>query len=203
MLPYFAAIIIGYLLGCSSMAFYIAKLKRVDIHRSGTGNLGASNAMVTMGWAAGVLTALHDIGKSVLAVFLCRRLFPDAAWVGLVAGSAAVIGHNYPFYLHFKGGKGLAAYWGMILTVNWKLALAVALGIVVITLIFDYIAIGSVSAAVVFPAYTAWKLGWTAFAIVAVASLVLIGKHKDNFIRIRNGTEVGFRRAKTGKDRVA
>ena len=136
-------------------------------------------------------------------VFLCRRLFPDAAWVGLVAGSAAVIGHNYPFYLHFKGGKGLAAYWGMILTVNWKLALAVALGIVVITLIFDYIAIGSVSAAVVFPAYTAWKLGWTAFAIVAVASLVLIGKHKDNFIRIRNGTEVGFRRAKTGKDRVA
>ena len=68
MLPYFAAIIIGYLLGCSSMAFYIAKLKRVDIHRSGTGNLGASNAMVTMGWAAGVLTALHDIGKSVLAV---------------------------------------------------------------------------------------------------------------------------------------
>ena len=120
-----------------------------------------------------------------------------------MAGSAAVIGHNYPFYLHFKGGKGLAAYWGMILTVNWKLALAVALGIVVITLIFDYIAIGSVSAAVVFPAYTAWKLGWTAFAIVAVASLVLIGKHKDNFIRIRNGTEVGFRRAKTGKDRVA
>ena len=105
--------------------------------------------------------------------------------------------------MHFKGGKGLAAYWGMILTVNWKLALAVALGIVVITLIFDYIAIGSVSAAVVFPAYTAWKLGWTAFAIVAVASLVLIGKHKDNFIRIRNGTEVGFRRAKTGKYRVA
>ena len=202
MLPYVLAVLIGYLLGCSSMAFYMAKLKKVDIRNSGSGNLGASNAMVTMGWAAGVLTALHDIGKSVLAIYICRRLFPDAAYTDLVAGSAAVLGHIFPFYLKFKGGKGLAAYWGMILAVNWKLAIAVAAGIALITLLTDYIAIGSVSAAVFFPAYLAVKRSWIALAIVAAVSLVLICKHKTNFIRIRSGTEIGFRRANSGRDRA-
>ena len=202
MVPYLVAALIGYLLGCSSMALYIGKLKNVDVRKNGTGNLGASNAMMLMGWGAGVLTALHDIGKSALAIWLCRRLFPDAAYIGLVAGAGAVVGHNFPFYLRFKGGKGLAAYYGMTLMVNWKFALCLALAIAAITLITDYICIGSVSAAVVFPAYVAVTLGWTTAAIVAVASLAVICRHKENYIRIKNGTEVGFRRANSGKERV-
>ena len=202
MLAYIAAILIGYVLGCSNMAFYLGKLKKVDVRHSGSGNLGASNAMMLMGWGAGVLTALHDIGKAALAVWLCRRLFPEADWAGLTAGVGAVLGHNFPFYLKFKGGKGLAAYYGMVLMTNWKFALALAVAIALITLITDYIFIGSVSAAVVFPGYVAYKIGWTAFAIVCVASLALIFKHKENVIRLKNGTEVGFRRANSGKERV-
>lgn len=202
MFPYIAAILIGYLLGCSSMALYIAKLKKVDIQAKGTGNLGASNAMMLMGWGAGVLTALHDIGKAVLAVWLCSRLFPVAPYAGLVGGVGAVLGHNFPFYLKFKGGKGLAAYFGMVLMTNWKFALCLAVAIALITLITDYIFIGSITAAVVFPVYVAVVVGMTALAIVCVASLVLILKHKDNFIRLKNGTEVGFRRANSGKERV-
>ena len=202
MIPYISALLIGYILGCSSMAFYIAKINKVDIRGGGSGNLGASNAMVLMGWGAGVLTALHDIGKSFLAVFIVRRLFPDMPYIDLVAGVAAVMGHIFPFYLRFKGGKGLAAFWGLSLAVNWKFALAMALGIVVITLITDYIFIGTIAAALAFPVYLAVTQGWTAAAIVFAASVVIICRHKDNFIRLKNGTEIGFRKANSGKMRA-
>ena len=202
MVPYLAAILIGYLLGCSSMALYIARFNKVDIQKKGTGNLGASNAMLLMGWGAGVLTALHDIGKAALAVWLCRHLFPGTAYVGLVAGVAAVLGHIFPFYLRFKGGKGLAAFYGLTLMINWKFALAVAAGIILITLITDYIFLGTIAAAVAVPVYAALILGWTAVAILCVASVCIIARHKDNFIRLKNGTEVGFRRANSGKERV-
>ena len=202
MLPYIVAVLIGYLLGCSSMALYIGMFKNVDVRKNGTGNLGASNVMMLMGWGAGVLTALHDIGKSVLAVWLCRRLFPEAAYVGLVAGTAAVLGHNFPFYLRFKGGKGLAAFWGMTLMINWKFALAVALGIVAITLITDYIVLGTIAAAIAVPIFVYFTIGPAAAAIVSAASICIIARHRDNFIRLKNGTEKGFRRANSGKERI-
>lgn len=202
MLPYIVAVLIGYLLGCSSMALYIGKYKKVDIRNNGTGNLGASNAMMLMGWGAGVLTALHDIGKAALAVWLCRRLFPAAPYVGLVAGVGAVLGHNFPFYLRFKGGKGLAAFWGMTLMVNWKFALAVAVGITLITLITDYIFIGTIAAAAATPVFVYFTLSAAAAFIVSVASVCIIARHRDNFIRLRNGTEKGFRRANSGRERI-
>ena len=90
----------------------------------------------------------------------------------------------------------------MVLMTDWRFALALAVAIALITLITDYIFIGSVSAAAVFPAYVAYSLGWTAFAIVCIASLAVILKHKENVIRLKNGTEVGFRRANSGKVRV-
>ena len=202
MLPYIVAALIGYLLGCSSMALYISKLKNVDIRGKGSGNLGASNAMMLMGWGAGVLTALHDIGKAVLAVWLCGRLFPTAPYVGLVAGVGAVLGHNFPFYLRFKGGKGLAALWGMTLMINWKYALVVALSITLITLITDYIFLGTIAAAAATPVFVYFTLGAAAAAIVCVASVCIIARHRDNFIRLKNGTEKGFRRANSGKERI-
>ena len=202
MLPYIVAFLIGYLLGCSSMALYIGKLKNVDVRKNGTGNLGASKAMMLMGWGAGVLTAFHDIGKAVLAVWLCRRLFPEAPYIGLVAGVGAVLGHNFPFYLRFKGGKGLAAFWGMTLMIDWKFALAVALGITLITLITDYIFLGTIAAAIAVPIFVYFTLGGAAAAIVGAASVCIIARHKDNFIRLKNGTEKGFRRANSGKERI-
>ena len=202
MLPYIVSVLIGYLLGCSSMALYIGKLKNVDVRTNGTGNLGASNAMMLRGWGAGVLTALHDIGKAVLAVWLCRRLFPEVPYIGLVAGVGAVLGHNFPFYLRFKGGKGLAAFWGMTLMINWKFALAVALGITLITLVTDYIFLGTIAAAIAVPIFVYFTLGGAAAAIVGAASVCIIARHKDNFIRLKNGTEKGFRRANSGKERI-
>ena len=138
-MAYLISAVLGYLLGCSNMAYWLGLIKKVDIRNNGSGNLGASNATVLLGWGAGVIVALHDIGKAVLAVFLARLLFPETEAVGAAAGVAAVMGHIFPFYLKFKGGKGLASFWGLILALNWKVGLAMLLLGVVITVVTDFI----------------------------------------------------------------
>ena len=81
-MKYILAILFGYFLGCSSMSFYLSKWKKVDIRSHGSKNLGASNAMILMGWKAGILVALHDIGKAALAVILAQIMFPNVVNIG-------------------------------------------------------------------------------------------------------------------------
>ena len=109
---YLIAAVLGYLLGTSNMALYLSKIKKVDPRSGGSGNLGASNAMILMGWKAGILVGIHDIAKAALCVFLAKYLFPELIHVGAVAGVACVVGHVFPFYLKFRGGKGFASYVG-------------------------------------------------------------------------------------------
>ena len=103
---YMLVVLIGYLLGSLNLALLLARLKGVDIRAGGSGNPGASNAVTLMGWKAGALVALHDIGKGILAVWLCTRLFPALPYCGAAAGVACVLGHIFPFYTRFRGGKG-------------------------------------------------------------------------------------------------
>ena len=202
MLPYILAALIGYLLGSSSMALYLSKLRGVDMRAGGSGNLGASNSMVLMGWGAGIIVAVHDIAKGVLAVLLARLMFPDAAYGGLVAGAAAVIGHIFPFYLRFRGGKGFATYIGMMSILHWKFALAILIVGVIVTLVTDYIVYATMTTVVAFPIFLAVTVGWAAMAIVAVASLAAISRHRENFVRLKNGTEIGLRQAHRGELRA-
>lgn len=199
---YLICVLLGYVLGSSNMAFYISRLKGVNLTQSGTKNLGASNAMLLMGWGAGILVGLHDIGKAALSVWLAGRLFPHLPLAGLLSGAASVMGHMFPFYLRFRGGKGFASYLGMILAFNWKFALIVMAAVVVITLVTNYIVIATMTTVAVFPVYLAVTAGWAAVVITAVVSLVMVWKHRENFVRLKNGTEVGFRKAKSGELRI-
>lgn len=202
-MKYLLAILLGYLLGCSSMAYYIGKMKKKDIRTAGSGNLGASNATVLFGWGAGVAVALHDIGKAVVAVFLAKWLFPELEYAGATAGVACVLGHIFPFYLGFRGGKGLASYFGMTLALNWKLALIVAAVIVLATLITDFISVGALSSIVVVPTYMFFAThSLILVAILCVATLVMFIKHWENIIRISRGEEIGLRRTAKGADRI-
>lgn len=203
MMVYLLVILLGYLIGCSNMALYLSKLKKVDIRSGGSGNLGASNAVILMGWGAGVLTAVHDIGKSMLAVFLARVLFPGVEHVGAAAGVASVLGHIFPFYLKFKGGKGFASYLGMTIALNWKISIAVLLLVVVVTLITDYIVAATTTTILVVPvwlgiAYHSFLLA----LILLVATVVIAWKHRENYVRMYKGTEIGFRSAGRGDHRV-
>lgn len=201
-MQYLVSVILGYLLGCSNMALYLSKINRVDVRQGGSGNLGASNVTMQLGWGAGVLTAVHDIGKSVLAVVLARLLFPETALVGALAGVASVLGHIFPFYLKFKGGKGFASYLGMILALNWKFALVILILVAVVTIITDYIVAGTTLTILASPVYLGLTGGWLLAAILCVATAVILYKHRINYVRIVKGTEPGLRGAVRGDDRV-
>lgn len=200
---YILVIIAAYLIGSSNMALYLSKLRHVDARAGGSGNLGASNATLLMGWWAGILVAVHDIGKSALAVILARLVFPELAHIGAVAGVASVLGHIFPFYLGFRGGKGFASYLGMTLALNWKFALVIMALVVVVTLVTDYIVMGTTLTVLSAPVY----LGFAAHSLVlalilCIATAVIVYKHRRNYVNIWKGTEIGLRSAAKGEHRV-
>ena len=202
-MQYVIAILIGYFLGSSNMAYWISRIKKVDIRGNGSGNLGASNATVLLGWGAGVIVAVHDIGKAFLSVLLAKLLFPNAENVGAVAGVACILGHIYPFYLKFKGGKGLASLIGVMAALDWRVALAVVLLLVVVTLVTDFIALGTISVSVASPVGMWFTThDWMIPLILCIATVVMIFKHMDNIKRIRNKTEIGLLSTVKGENRM-
>ena len=200
---YFIVVCMGYLLGCSSMALYLSRYKKVDMKSAGTGNLGASNAPALMGWRYGVLVALHDIGKSVLAVLLAKYLFPNLEYAGAAAGIASVMGHIFPFYLKFKGGKGFASYWGMTLALNWKLALVIFVAGLLLTFLTDYIVTATTTTVIAVPVYLGFATdSLIQVLILCIGSAVIIYKHRKNYVRIFRGTEIGLRSVARGEHKV-
>lgn len=199
---YLAVIICAYLLGSSSMAFYLAKLTKKDVSKNGSGNLGASNTVVLIGWRAGILVGIHDIGKAALAVLLAGWIFPELAYAQVVAGVACILGHIFPFYIKFKGGKGLATYIGTTLALNWKLGLGVIVLLVIVTLITGYIVSGTVSTIVVTPVAMLLMGQVVTGLVLCVPTLVMLFRHQDNFARIKNGTEVRLLSAIKGEHKM-
>ena len=200
---YILTIAFAYLLGSSSMALYISKLKKVDPRAGGSGNLGASNAVALMGWRAGIAVGVHDIGKSALAVILARYFFPELPNIGAVAGVASVLGHIFPFYLKFRGGKGFASYIGMTLALNWKLALVIMALVVLVTVVTDYIVVGTTLTIVTVPVYLGIAEHSILLALIlCIATAVIIYKHRMNYVRIYHGTEMGLRSVAKGKYRA-
>ena len=203
-MAYIFAALIGYFLGCSNMAFYLAKIKGVDLHAGGSGNPGASNATILMGWKAGVTVGAHDIGKAIAAVILVKLIFPDTYSVAETAGVACVLGHIFPVFLKFKGGKGFASYIGMMVALNWKAAIVILIGVVVITLITDYIVMGTTWTILSLPAWMAISThAWIPVLIVCIATAVILYKHRHNYVRILRRTEIGLRSTIRGEHRVS
>ena len=199
---YALIVLLAYLLGTSNLAYFIARRRGINILQTGTGNPGASNAMMLLGWKTGILVGLHDIGKAFLAAFLAGLLFPELPLSREVAGAACVLGHMFPFYLRFRGGKGFASTLGMIAALNWRFVLLLGVAIIVVVLITDYIVAGTVLTVVSYPVYCFATHQLIAAAILAGIALIILFKHRGNFVRIWKGTEVGLRRAHKGELRV-
>lgn len=193
MMDIFLCIFLGYAVGCINPAYLIGKLRGFDIRRSGSGNAGASNALITMGKAAGVFSMLFDIAKAVFVTQLCAALFPLFAYAFPLAASACILGHIFPFYMKFRGGKGLACLGGAVLSYNWKLfllALAIALLLLFLT---DYICIVPIAASVAFViAYGIFSQSLPGALILLPATAAIEFRHIENLQRIKNGTEMHF-----------
>ena len=187
--------VMGYLLGCIQTAYIVGRrFGRIDIREHGSSNAGASNITQVMGWKYGVLTAVVDILKAVLAVIIARLLFPDSDIHVFVAGVLAVIGHIFPVFLKFRGGKGAASLIGMMLAFDFRIGLVIIAAIVILAIIVDYIAIGTIAMYALIPVLT-YILDYPIACTVIGALLAVIGilKHRINIRRILKHEEKGLR----------
>lgn len=193
-MEYFICCFIGYGLGCVNPAYFISLLKHKDIRNSGTGNLGTTNTFMNFGKACGCAVLLFDMFKAFAAVWLCRALFPEMELASVMARSMAVIGHIFPFYLHFKGGKGIASLTGFILATDGKCFLFLLIVGCIAAVIVNYGCAISFSAASLFPVICSVKLqSVAAFAILTVCSMAIVHKHMDNIQKIRAHKEMPIR----------
>lgn len=180
----------GYLIGSINPSYILGRIKGVDIRKHGSGNAGATNATMIMGKAVGLLCALLDIFKAFAAYKLAVRLFPLLVYAGVLAGSACVIGHIFPVWMGFSGGKGLACIGGMILAHNWRLFLTLLAAEIVLVLLLRYICAMALSVSIIFPMTYVWSTGdLIGMAILLLLVPVVVYKHLPNLRRIKEGKE--------------
>ena len=192
------SLIIGYFTGCINLSYIISKLKGFDIRHVGSGNAGASNVVIVIGRKIGLFIAVIDILKAYFAFNLAQLLFPEAlsgeiSYAGVIAGVGAVLGHVFPFYMGFKGGKGLACYGGTVLAIDYRLFVVLFIIALIIAIITDYICFAPITMSVIVPLTVGVIYrDWLPPAIIAVASAVLLYRHRENIMRIRSGEELRF-----------
>ena len=196
-------LVIGYAFGIIQTGYFYGKTKNIDIRKHGSGNAGTTNTLRTLGWKAGVITFLGDCLKCVVAVSLVKYIFRENDLVQLYAIYTAfgvVLGHNFPFYLNFKGGKGIAATAGFMLAVNPWMFLSVAFVFVTLVAITKIVSSSSLIIITIFVAeviFVGQRGGFglsgmplTEFYIITVALAVMaFWRHRSNIVRLMNGTE--------------
>jgi len=196
-------VVIGYLFGLIQTGYIYGKIKKIDIRKHGSGNAGTTNALRTLGWKAGVITFIGDCLKCVLAVTIVRLIFLQDMHVELYAmytGLGVVLGHNFPFYLKFKGGKGIASTAGLILAVNPIMFLIIAVVFIGLVLITQYVSLASLVIMILFVimVIVGGQTGWLFilpkdlyeyYAIAIVLAMLAIWRHRANIKRLLNGTE--------------
>lgn len=192
----------GYLLGCINTAAILARIKGFDIRQKGSGNAGASNALVTMGKGAAVCTAVVDVLKAMLPVVLLRYVIPlpeNCAHLPVAAGAAVILGHMFPFWMQFRGGKGFASLLGLLFALSSQFFL-ICIGVsLVILLLTRYIALATITVSVAAPIFWYVRTGSIPeTAVLAAVCICMILKHIENIKRIVNGTEIGLHKGVSG-----
>ena len=196
-------VVIGYLFGLIQTGYIYGKIKNIDIRKHGSGNAGTTNALRTLGWKAGVITFIGDCLKCVVAVSVVQFLFiqnPHQCLYMMYVGLGAVLGHNFPFYLKFKGGKGIASTAGLILATNPIMFLIVAAVFIGIVLITQYVSLASIIIMILFVIMVIVKgqFGmlllpngdlYEYYVIAILLALLAIWRHRANIKRLLNGTE--------------
>ena len=188
---YYAMCAVGsYLVGSFNPSYIIAKLKGFDIRKSGSGNAGGSNAVITMGGKIGVLCSLLDIFKAYLVITLFVKYLPEYAYIRSVSSVAVILGHMYPFYMKFKGGKGLACLGGAILAFDSLLFVIMLAFAIAIAFITDYIVFVPLTVSVIYPIiYGIMDKNIVGAAILFIATVFMYHRHGENIKRIKMGTE--------------
>ncbi len=186
------SMLIGYLFGSIQSAYVIGRLVgKMDIREQGSGNAGASNVTTIMGIKYGVVVGLVDILKGVFAVLIVKSVYPGSPNLAYLSGLMAIVGHIFPFYLRFRGGKGVATLVGMMFGVDWKLGLLFLLLVAVPALAADIITVGSLTAFTGLPVVSflnGLPIWIIVFSVVLAALSFYL--HRSNIRRILAGEEL-------------
>lgn len=210
------AAVIGYLMGSINSAITVVRLlKHEDVRKFGSGNAGLTNTLRCFGKVCALLTLIGDLGKGVIAVLLSRDLIAqaimgseyDVYFIGYVAGVTAILGHVFPLYYGFRGGKGVLVGVSIFLVLDWRV-FCILIGIFAVILFFSrYVSLSSIIATACAPfvtvisqyirweGYDTWRLAMH-FALTVIMAAVIIWMHRSNIERLRNGTENRFGKKK-------
>lgn len=183
-----AAALAGYLIGSVNLSIIFSRLKGTDIRTVGSGNAGATNTLRTMGKGFAAVVFIFDILKGFLPAFVLAKLFfTQQAYIYAVF---AVVGHCFPLYFGFKGGKGVSTAIGALLAITPQAAGLILIEFIVILLLFRYVSLASIVAAFNAPFFAVYfsNDGLMLIAVICIVLIVII-KHKANIIRIREGSE--------------
>ncbi len=202
----FICVMIGYVFGLLQTGYIYGKLHHVDIRQEGSGNAGTTNALRTMGWKAGAVTFLGDCFKCVFAVLTVYLIYGEMKadifpLLKLYTGMGVILGHNFPFYMRFKGGKGIAATAGLLIsTVNLWMVLVCLIAFVGVVGITKYVSLGSLVVVVIYfteiviygqmgkfgmPSGALYEM----YAVAAFLMVLAFYKHRENIKRLLSGTE--------------
>lgn len=205
-----AIFVISYLLGSANFSIIFSRrLVKKDIRTDGSKNAGATNMLRTNGKKYAFMTFVCDIAKLFVAVLIAYLIIGPEEFSAnqylykSIAGLACVLGHMYPCYFGFKGGKGVSVCTGMVIAIDWRIALILFAIFVIIVAITKYVSLGSIVIAVLYPILTYFlykpeelNLGlsfisdrWLATAIAVLFAVIVIVKHRSNIKRLLNGTE--------------
>ena len=198
------ALVIGYFCGCFPTGYLVGKKRGIDIRKHGSGNTGATNTLRTLGWIAAATTFVGDCVKTILAIVLANIFFKDSGYdmtvIELYAGLGAVLGHNYPFYFKFKGGKGIACTAGVAFAL-FPGAVPVCFTVFVLCIALSkYVSLGSILMAIlliiqifVFNFYGILGVQESSIfefnTLVVILGLMAIFQHRENIVRLFKGTE--------------
>ncbi|MGH8428570.1 MAG: glycerol-3-phosphate 1-O-acyltransferase PlsY [Gammaproteobacteria bacterium] len=194
------AILLAYLLGAVPGGLVLGRLAGVNLREFGSGNAGATNALRARGPVFGVVVFAFDAAKGVIAVLLLPRLAPASLyWLPAACAAAVVVGHVFPVWFRFRGGKGFATALGAIVILS-PLALAPILGMwILVLLLSGYVALATLTGVVVYPIFVAvrFALDWPALLGFAIfLALFLVYTHRDNIRRLAAGEEHCFERVR-------
>ena len=189
-------LVIGYIFGLFQTGYIYGKAHHIDIRKHGSGNSGMTNSLRVLGWKAGVIVCLGDLFKAVAAMaitwFLFKDRYPDAVkMLELYAGLGATLGHNFPFYLKFKGGKGIATTAAAMMAFDWRIGLCCFIIFVTVTAVTRYVSLASIllSAGIVVEILIFHPGRWDLFAMCVLYAFFAIYRHRANIGRLLSGTE--------------
>jgi glycerol-3-phosphate acyltransferase PlsY len=194
--PWILSITIAYLLGSIPFGYLLVRVfLKQDIRERGSGNIGATNVARSGSKGLGIATLLLDLGKAYAGVMIAKQLAPGMYDVAVAAAVAAVVGHVFPVWLKFRGGKGVASALGVLLALTWPSAIGALLVFVAVFALTRYVSLASILGSATFPLFGFYfvtpRTPMVVFGFLFIPLLVIV-KHHENIRRLLNGTESRF-----------